>query len=112
MSEWRARTDAPCAHTLTSSLATITLSSGSGNITLHGTVDGAFALTLNSAGTTAIHSAVGGSTPLHRVKTVDMAELLLERDADPNIANFAGATPLHNASGEGNDLRIFRGVGR
>src|SRR5207253_2982013 len=48
----------------------VTLSStGSGNITLAGAVNGAFSLTINTAGVTTLGGAVGGSTPLVSLTT-------------------------------------------
>jgi hypothetical protein len=49
--------------------ADTTLNAGSGNITLGSTVNGAFALTLNSTGTTTLGGAVGGTTPLTSLTT-------------------------------------------
>lgn len=45
------------------------LSSGDGNISLNGAMEGSFALTLNSAGTTMLNGAVGGTTPLGMITT-------------------------------------------
>src|SRR5207253_8293361 len=44
-------------------------STGSGNVTLAGTVNGAFSLTANTGGTTTFGGAVGGSTALTSVTT-------------------------------------------
>jgi hypothetical protein len=49
--------------------ANTTIAAGSGNITLGGTVNGAFSLTLNSTGTTTLGSAVGNTTPLASLTT-------------------------------------------
>ncbi len=49
--------------------ANTTLASGTGNITFGNTVNGAFALTLNSTGTTTLTTAIGASTPLASLTT-------------------------------------------
>jgi fibronectin-binding autotransporter adhesin len=46
-----------------------TISAGSGAITLGGTVDGAFALTLDSSDATTFSGIIGGSTPLASLTT-------------------------------------------
>jgi ankyrin repeat protein len=48
-----------------------------------------------------------GNTALHYVKDPDCARLLLERQADPKLANLGGNTPLHLASWTANDPEII-----
>src|SRR5262249_7825241 len=55
--------------TLTIGATTTLTSTGGGAISLAKTVDGAFALTVNTAGTTTFGGAVGGSTALVSVST-------------------------------------------
>ncbi len=49
--------------------ATTLASTGGGNITLGGTVNGAFALTVNTSGITAFNGSVGSTTPLASLTT-------------------------------------------
>ena len=39
-----------------------------------------------------------GDTPLHVVEDVESCRMLLAAGADPNLANFEGATALHGAT--------------
>ena len=54
---------------VTLSAATTLADSASGNITFGSTVNGAFALTVNTAGVTAFNGVVGGTTPLASLTT-------------------------------------------
>jgi len=57
--------------------ADTTLSAGSGNISLSNTVDGNYALTVNSSGTTTFSSAIGATTALASITTDSGGTLVL-----------------------------------
>ena len=59
---------------------------GSGDILFSGTVDGAFDLTLNAAGTITLSDNIGASTPLD--------DLTLASDADPTIGGTVDGTGI------------------
>jgi filamentous hemagglutinin family protein len=65
--------------------ANTTLQSGSGDVRLNGSVDGAFDLALNSGGTTRIAGPIGATTPLRSLTT----------DNNPAAADFDGTSGEH-----------------
>jgi hypothetical protein len=68
------------------------LDAGASNITLGGTIDGAYTLTVNSSGTTHFNGAVGGTTPLTSLTTNAMGMVSI----DTNTIRTSGTQTFHD----------------